>query len=114
MAENNPFVRTRKYDLVFANNRAAAQRGKAYRSRFARTCQAVATGFTFQANSTTARRCFPEKKRRPGRRVRLHAVMHFQNLDIEIRERFCGSCDERGEQCYTHTHITGFHDNASA
>ena len=61
------------------------------------------------------RRRLAEKQRRAGRRVDLVAMVHLENLDVEIGvERLRRLADERGEEIDAEAHIAGLDDHRLA
>ena len=62
--------------------------------------------------SIASPRCgLAEQQRGAGRRVRLHAVMHFEDFDVERgAQRLGREFDEAREKVHAEAHVAGFDD----
>ncbi len=102
---------------MIADDGAAAQRRKADVARLARAGMAVARahGMFGEIDGAPARGGFAEQQRRARGRIDLHAVMHFENLDVPIGpERSGGLLHEHGENVDAEAHVARAHDRRMA
>ena len=102
---------------MVTGDRAAAKRREA--DRPARPCAGMAVahahGMVGERNVAPLGGRLPEQQGRAGRRVDLVAMMHLEDLDIEIRiERPRRLADETGEQVDAEAHIAGLDDHRMA
>src|SRR5450631_2514505 len=117
MGEFDALARPRENHFVIADHRPATQARKADIANLAQARVAVphADRMLFELNATAVRRRRAEEKRGAGGRIHLHAMMHFNDLDVVFRpERAGGLFDERGEEIDAKTHIAGSHDDCVA
>ena len=104
---------------MVADHRAAAQRGEADRCR---RCRApvwpsrTRTLFSRKPDAAAARGGLAEQQRGAGGRIDLVAVVHLEDLDVEILglERLRRLLDQDGEQVDAEAHIAGFDDGRMA
>ena len=69
----------------------------------------------FEGDATAFRRRRAEEKRGSGGSVDLHAMMHFDDLDVIFGpQRAGGLFDERGEEIDAKAHIARAHDDRMA
>jgi hypothetical protein len=60
------------------------------------------------------RRGTPQHQRGAGRRINLPAVMHLQDLDVELLiERLRDALDQSGKQIHSHAHVAGLDDDCA-
>ena len=98
---------------MLADDRAAAQRREADVAALARAGMAVADADRMRGEIDAAplRRRLAEQQRRARRRVDLVAVVHFEDLDVEIGvERLRRLADEHGEEIDPEAHIARLDD----
>ncbi len=86
VCEGDPFIVGREKYSMIASDRAASERGEADCASGTRSCHAIAAtfGVSGKINSATSRCRFAQHYCRSGRRVDLHAVVHFKDLDVPI------------------------------
>src|SRR5580700_4911013 len=117
MGEFDSFARPRENHLVIPDHSPAAQRRKADISDFAQAGVTVARAnrMLFEFDATPFRRRFAEEKRGAGWRIDLHAVMHFDDLDVVFGpERAGDPFDERGKEIDPKAHVARAHDDGMA
>ncbi len=69
----------------------------------------------FEFDATSFRRRFAEEKRGAGWRIDLHAVMHFDDLDVIFGpERPGDPLDESGKEIDPKAHVARAHDDGMA
>ena len=114
--EHHALVVSGEDDVVLAHHRAAAQCGKADDIFLAGAGVTVAGahGFFVQRNASPISRCLPQQQRGARRRIDLHAVMHFDDLDVEIRQCLGGLLHQGRQQIDTQAHISGCDDDGMA
>ena len=102
---------------VLADHRAAAQRREADVAALARAGMAVADADRVlgEVDAAALRRGAAEEQRRARRRIDLVAVMHLDDLDVEIGvERLRRLADEDGEEVDAEAHVAGLDDRRMA
>jgi hypothetical protein len=76
---------------------------------------ARANRMLFEFDATSFRRRFAEEKRGAGWRIDLHAVMHFDDLDVVFGpERPGHPLDESGKEIDPKAHVARAHDDGMA
>ena len=106
-----------KITAVLADHRAAAQRREADVAALARAGMAVADPdrMVGEVDAAAFRRRLAEQQRRARRRVDLVAVVHLEDLDVEIGvERLRRLAHQGGEQIDAEAHIAGLDDDRMA
>ncbi len=104
-------------DGVLADDRPTAQRREADGAALARARLPVAAahGVVLEADTPALGGGFAQQQRGAGRRVDLVAVVHFQDLDVEVGvERLGGLAHESGEQVDAEAHVAGADDDGMA
>ncbi len=112
-----PLPRAGKNRRMIADNGSSAQRRKADRARGAGTRMPVAgpQRQIFEVPAATLRCGLAQQESRAGRRIDLHAMMHFGDFNIELgAERAGGLFDESGEEIDPEAHIAGTDDDGMA
>lgn len=101
---------------VLAGDGAAAQRRKADVAALARAGHAVAAAIRMRGENDAApfRRRFAEQQRGARRRIDLLAMMHFDNLDVEILIERLGDALYHRRQVDAEAHIARLHDRRNA
>jgi len=112
VSELNPLARSRENHFVIADHRPSAKRYKADIADSAQASMAIARAdrMLFECDATAFRRRPTEKKSGAGWRVDLHAMMHFDDLDVIFwPQRAGGFFDESGEEIDAKAHVAGAH-----
>src|SRR5690242_5934317 len=113
MGELDPLARTGEDHPMLADDVAAAQRREADIALPSWTNVTVARAYALvpKRHVPASRGGGTEHERRARRRVTLVAVVHLQDLDVELRaERLCHALGEKREQVDAKTHIPGLDD----
>lgn len=108
VGEFDSFAWPRKNHLVIPDHSPAAQRREADLADPAQAGVTVAraTRMLFEFDATAFRRCFAEEKGGAGWRIDLHAVMHFDDLDVVFGpERSGDPLDQSGEEIDPEAHV---------
>ena len=113
VGEHDTFARTRQDHFVFADHRAAAQAGETDGAGRPRPGVSVAAADRVigERDAAPVRCGFAQQQGRARRRIDLLAVMHFDDLDIEIGQGFRRALHQGGEQRHAQAHVAGFDDH---
>src|ERR1700732_3050235 len=117
MGEFDSFARPRENHLVIPDHCPAAQRREADMADSAQAGVTVARAnrMLFEFDATPFRRRFAEEERGAGWRIDLHAVMHFDDLDVVFGpERAGDRLDESGKEIDPKAHVARAHDDSMA
>src|SRR5689334_11702085 len=85
MREDQLFLWTQKFHVMFAGDRPSTQRSEADRASFARQARARAADLRVQLDAASPCRCVSKEESGSRRRIRLHAMMRLGNLDVPVR-----------------------------
>src|SRR5690606_30929907 len=102
---------------VVTDNGAAPQRRKADVAPPARPGVAVPRSYArcLEIDAASLGRCGTEHQSRARRGVHLLAVMHLDDLDVEVRvERFCNAPRDGGQQVDAEAHVARLDDGSVA
>ena len=112
MRQRQAFERTEEGHAVLAGHGAAAQGGKADVARLARAGDAVAAAIRMliERDAAAGGGGLAQHQRSARGRIDLHAVMGFDDLDVEALVECLGDAlDHRGEQIDAQAHIARLH-----